>query len=57
MEELEAELRAERSRLRALTTEQNKAQREKETVVMNLHRTESVSARASAQFVRAHRDS
>ena len=42
MEELEAELKAERSRLRALTTEQTKAQREKEAVLLDLHRTESV---------------
>ena len=43
MEELEAELKAERSRLRALTTEQTKAQREKEAVLLDMRRTESVS--------------
>ena len=43
MEQLEAELKAERSRLRALTTDQTRAQREKEAVLMNLRRTESVS--------------
>ena len=42
MEELEGELRAERSRLRALTSDQTKAQHEKETVRLDLRRTESV---------------
>ena len=42
MEELEAELKAERSRQRALTTEQSRAQREKEAVLLDLRRTESV---------------
>ncbi len=42
MAELEAELKAERSRLRALTAEQTKAQREKEAVLLDLRRTESV---------------
>ncbi|KAI0629314.1 hypothetical protein C8Q77DRAFT_1143253 [Trametes polyzona] len=41
MAELEAELKAERSRLRALTAEQAKAQREKEAVLLDLRRTES----------------
>ncbi|OJT11389.1 hypothetical protein TRAPUB_12084 [Trametes pubescens] len=41
MAELEAELKAERSRLRALTAEQTKAQREKEAVLLDLRRTES----------------
>lgn len=45
MAELEAELKAERSRLRALTAEQTKAQREKEAVLLDLRRTESVSRR------------
>ncbi len=43
MEELEAELKQERSRLRALTTEQTRAQRDKEAVLLDLRRTESVS--------------
>ena len=42
MEELEAELKAERSRLRALMTYQAKAQREKEAVLLDLRRTECV---------------
>lgn len=41
VEELEAELRAERSRLRALTTEQSQAERQKEEVVLQLRRTET----------------
>ncbi|KAI0675751.1 hypothetical protein C8Q78DRAFT_964116 [Trametes maxima] len=41
MATLEAELKEERSRLRALTTEQSKAQREKEAVLLDLRRTES----------------
>ncbi len=45
MEELEAELKAERSRLRALMTDQAKAQREKEAVLLDLRRTESVRIR------------
>lgn len=41
--ELEAELKTERARLRSLTTEQDKAERQKEEVVLHLRRTESVS--------------
>ncbi|KAI8969366.1 hypothetical protein BD414DRAFT_503572 [Trametes punicea] len=41
MAELEAQLKAERSRLRALTTEQTKAHREKEALLLDLRRTES----------------
>lgn len=41
--DLEAELQAERSRLRTLTTEQNRLQRQKEDVLTQLQRTESVS--------------
>ena len=47
MEELEAQLKAERSRLRALTSEQTKAEREKEAVLLDLRRTESVRFTAS----------
>lgn len=50
IEELEEELRAERSRLRALTTEQTKAERQKEEVVLQLRRTESVSMTVSLFF-------
>ncbi|GJE98540.1 PACT-coil-coil domain-containing protein [Phanerochaete sordida] len=41
VDELEAELKAERARLRALTTEQGQAERQKEAVVLQLRRTES----------------
>ena len=41
--DLEASLKAERSQLRALTTEQNRMQREKADVLAQLKRTESVS--------------
>ncbi|KAI9064084.1 hypothetical protein FKP32DRAFT_1625808 [Trametes sanguinea] len=50
MAELEAELKAERSRLRALTTEQTKAQREKETLLLDLRRTESDMADVREQL-------
>jgi chromosome segregation ATPase len=40
--EFENELRAERSRLRALTTEKSKAEREKQNVLLQLQRTEDV---------------
>lgn len=41
--DLEADLQAERSRLRTLTTEQSRAQRQKDDVLTRLQRTESVS--------------
>jgi len=41
--DLEANLKSERSKLRALTTEQNHVQREKADVLAQLQRTESVS--------------
>ena len=41
--DLETSLKAERSQLRALTTEQNRMQREKADVLAQLKRTESVS--------------
>jgi uncharacterized protein len=41
--DLEASLKTERSQLRALTTEQNRMQREKADVLTQLKRTESVS--------------
>ncbi|KAJ7255461.1 hypothetical protein B0H12DRAFT_533693 [Mycena haematopus] len=43
--DLETDLKAERSRLRALSTEQNRVQREKENVLLQLQRTETVTAR------------
>ena len=44
VDELEEELKAERARLRALMGEQTKAERQKEEVVLYLHRTETVSS-------------
>jgi phage replication-related protein YjqB (UPF0714/DUF867 family) len=41
--DLEAELKSERARLRGLTTEQNSVQREKDNILIQLQRTESVS--------------
>lgn len=41
--DLEAELQTERSRLRTLTTEQKRVQRQKDDVLTQLQRTESVS--------------
>ena len=43
IEELEEELKVHRSRLRSLNTEQSKAERQKEEVVLQLRRTETVS--------------
>lgn len=43
--DLEAELQTERSRLRTLTTEQSRIQRQKDDVLLQLQRTESVSIR------------
>lgn len=42
VEELEAQLKLERSRLRAINTEQSRAERKKEEVIFQLRRTESV---------------
>jgi hypothetical protein len=42
--EFEKELKAERTRLRALTSEKSKAEREKDSVLAQLQRNESVSA-------------
>lgn len=41
--DLEADLQVERSRLRTLTTEQSRIQRQKDDVLLQLKRTESVS--------------
>lgn len=41
--DLEAELKAERSRLRSLNTEQGRFERQKNDVLLQLQRTESVS--------------
>ena len=46
-DKIDEQLKAERSRLRALTAEQAKANREKETVLLDLRRTESVSSLVS----------
>ena len=43
MQDLEAELKDERGRLRALTTEQTKALREKEVARLDLERADDVS--------------
>lgn len=42
IEELEDQLKVERSRLRTLTTEQNQAEQQREAVVLQLRRTETV---------------
>lgn len=42
IEDLEADLQTERSRLRALTTEQSRIQRQRDDVLVQLQRTESV---------------
>lgn len=41
--ELEGDLQSERGRLRTLTTEQNRIHRQKEDLLLQLRRTESVS--------------
>lgn len=43
VEDLEIQLKTERSRLRTLITDQMQAERQKEEVVLQLRRTESVS--------------
>ena len=40
IEELEDELKAQRTRMRSMTTEQSRAERERESVLMKLKRTE-----------------
>lgn len=42
IEELEDQLKVERSRLRTLITEQNQAEQQREAVVLQLRRTETV---------------
>ena len=51
MQDLEAELKDERSRLRALTTEQTKALREKEVARLDLERADDVR-NVSGSFLR-----
>jgi len=43
MQELEGELKSERSRLRSLNTQQDRMQRDKDSLLSQLKRTESVS--------------
>lgn len=43
MADLESNLKAERTRLRTLTTEQDRMQRDKQGILSQLQRTESVS--------------
>jgi len=43
MQELEGELKSERSRLRNLNTQQDRMQRDKDSLLSQLKRTESVS--------------
>ena len=47
---LESELRAERSKLRSLLTEQDRCERERENVLAELRRTESVSNIPSVRY-------
>ena len=44
IEELEEDLKVERARLRSLNTEQSKAEWQKEEIVIQLRRTETVSS-------------
>ncbi|KAJ7491999.1 hypothetical protein FB451DRAFT_1360785 [Mycena latifolia] len=50
--DLEADLKSERSRLRALSTEQNRVQREKENVLLQLQRTETDMGEVKQQLQR-----
>lgn len=47
IEELEDQLKVERSRLRTLITEQNQAEQQREAVVLQLRRTETVRTLSS----------
>ena len=59
IDELESELTEERARLRTLSTEQSRVQREKDQVAFQLRRTESVSSiyllSFSVVFIYSHR--
>ncbi|KAJ7696511.1 hypothetical protein B0H17DRAFT_1158623 [Mycena rosella] len=50
--DLEADLKSERSRLRALSTEQNRVEREKENVLLQLQRTETDMGEVKQQLQR-----
>jgi myosin protein heavy chain len=54
---LEGDLKAERSRLRVLTVEQTRAEREKENVLLQLRRTESDMEDVKLQLQRVKRNS
>lgn len=55
--DLEGDLKAERSRLRVLTVEQTRAEREKENVLLQLRRTESDMEDVKLQLQRVKRNS
>ena len=54
--DLEDDLKAERSRLRDITVEQGRAEREKENVLLQLRRTESDMEDVKHQLQRVKRD-
>ena len=54
--ELEDDLKAERSRLRVLTVEQTRAEREKENVLLQLRRTECDMEDVKLQLQRVRRN-
>jgi len=54
--DLEGDLKAERSRLRVLTVEQTRAEREKENVLLQLRRTESDMEDVKLQLQRIKRN-
>jgi myosin protein heavy chain len=54
--ELEEDLKAERSRLRVLTVEQTRAEREKENVLLQLRRTECDMEDVNLQLQRVKRN-
>ena len=54
--DLEGDLKAERSRLRVLTVEQTRAEREKENVLLQLRRTESDMEDVKLQLQRVKRN-
>jgi hypothetical protein len=54
--DLEADLKSERANLRALTAEQNRVQRDKEDVLLQLQRTELVGVSMSQHIFTANLD-
>jgi hypothetical protein len=56
IEEMEEDLKAERSRLRVLTVEQTRAEREKENVLLQLRRTECDMEDVKLQLQRVKRN-